>query len=43
MEKLHEYVPAVNVKEYYDLFNNGYLFEVNEEMIHQILFGGDQC
>jgi len=42
MEKLHEYVPAVNVKEHYDLFDDGYLFDVDEEVFHQILFGGDQ-
>ena len=42
MEKLHEYVPATNVKEYYDLFDDGYLMEVEEETFHQILFGGNQ-
>jgi len=42
MEKLHEYVPATYVKEYYDLFDDGCLMEVEEEMFHQILFGGDQ-
>ena len=40
MEKLHESVPATNVKEYYDLFDDGCLMEVEEETFHQILFGG---
>lgn len=42
MDKLHEYVPAVDVKEFYDLFDDGCIIEVEEEMFHQILFGGDQ-
>ena len=41
LEKLHEYVPAINVKEYYDLFDDSCLIEV-EEIFHRILFGGDQ-
>ena len=42
LEKLHEYIPATNVKEYYDLFDDGCLIEVEEEIFHRILFGGDQ-
>lgn len=42
MDKLHEYVPVVDVKEFYDLFDDGCIIEVEEEMFHQILFGGDQ-
>ena len=43
MGKLHEYVPAKNVKKLYDLFNDGNCVEIDEEVFHQILFGGDQC
>lgn len=42
LEKLHEYVPAINVKVYYDLFDDSCLIEVEEEIFHHILFGGDQ-
>ena len=30
------------VKEFYDLFNDGCIIEVEEEMFHQILSVGDQ-
>ena len=42
MDKLHEYVPAKSVKELYDLFNDGNGIEIDEEVFHQILLGGDQ-
>lgn len=42
MDKLHEYVPAKDVKEFYDLFDDGGIIEVEEEIFHQILFGEDQ-
>lgn len=42
MDKLHEYVPATDVKEFYDLFDDGDIIEVEEEVFYQILFGGDQ-
>ena len=34
MDKLHEYIPAVDVKEFYDLFYDGCIIEVEEEMFH---------
>jgi len=42
MGKLHDYVPARDVKQWYDLFQDGHAIEIDEEMFHQILFGGDQ-
>lgn len=41
LDKLHKYVPAADATESYDMFEDG-IIEVEEEMFHQILFGGDQ-
>jgi len=42
MEKLHNYVPSKDVQQWYDLFQDGHLIEIDEEIFYQILLGGDQ-
>ena len=42
MDKLHEYVPAQQVIECFDVFGDGECIEMDEEIYHQVLLGGDQ-
>ena len=42
MDKVHDYVPAKHVMETYDLFDDDEHIQIDEEIFHQILFGGDQ-
>ena len=42
MDKLHEYIPAIDIMQFYDLFDDSCIIEVEEEMFHQMFFGGDQ-
>ena len=42
MDKTHEYVPAKQVIEKFLLFDNDEEVEVDDELFHQILLGGDQ-
>ena len=37
-----DYVPARDVKQWYDLFKDNRAIEIDEEMFHQMLFEGDQ-
>ena len=42
MDKLHEYVPSKPVTESFPLFADEPDVEIDDEMFHQILLGGDQ-
>lgn len=42
MDKLHEYVPAQQVVESFDVFGDSDPIEADEHIYHQILLGGDQ-
>lgn len=42
MDKLHDYVPAKQVVETFDIFEDGNPVEMEECVFHQILLGGDQ-
>ena len=42
MDKQHEYVPAQQVIESFDVFGDGGTIEMNEYIYHQILLGSDQ-
>jgi len=42
MDKLHDYVPAQQVVEYFDVFEDNDPIEMDEQIYHQILLGGDQ-
>ena len=42
MDKIHDYVPSKHVVETFPLFEDDDDVEIDEEMFHQILLGGDQ-
>ena len=42
MDKIHNYVPAKYVTEKFSLFEGEEDLEVDDELFHQILLGGDQ-
>ena len=42
MDKLHDYVPAKQVVETFDIFRDDSPVEMEEYVFHQILLGGDQ-
>ena len=42
MDKLHEYVPSKPIRESFPLFADEPGVEIDDEIFHQILLGGDQ-